>query len=253
MLMDYTRYKPDFDRDGFVVVRQFLPPDELAEVTENLDRYITEVVPSLPDKDAFYQDRQRPETLKQLQHMGCDQYFSDFRSNPRFASLAHALLGEPANAQEPEWFNKPPGVEHPTPPHQDNYYFCLKPPSVVTIWVALDPVDEGNGCLRYVRGSYRDGIRPHSATDVLGFSQGITDYGATDQEREVVIRAKPGDAVVHHGETIHRADPNQSTDRHRRAFAMVLKGESCQVDDAAFRRYDRSRKQQHQGMGLETK
>ena len=30
----------------------------------------------------------------------------------------------------------------PTPPHQDNYYFCLKPPDVVTLWVALDPVDE---------------------------------------------------------------------------------------------------------------
>jgi len=34
----------------------------------------------------------------------------------------------------PEWFNKPPATNHITPPHQDNYYFCLEPPNVVTIW-----------------------------------------------------------------------------------------------------------------------
>ena len=42
----------------------------------------------------------------------------------------------------------PPGVDHPTPPHQDNYYFNLKPLNVV-IWLALDDVDDENGCLRY--------------------------------------------------------------------------------------------------------
>ena len=29
---------------------------------------------------------------------------------------------------------------------------------VLTIWLALDPVDEQNGCLRYVAGSHRRGI-----------------------------------------------------------------------------------------------
>ena len=62
-----------------------------------------------------------------------------------------------ATCQEPEWFNKPPGTDSPTPPHQDNYYFSLKPPNVLTIWLALDPVDDENGCLRYVAGSHRDG------------------------------------------------------------------------------------------------
>jgi len=250
--VDYTSYKPDFDRDGFVVVRQFLPAGELAELTENLDRYINEIVPTLPDKDAFYHDRERPETLKQLQHMGCDDYFNHYRNNPRWTALAEALLDESVNVQEPEWFNKPPGVEHLTPPHQDNYYFCLKPPNVLTIWLALDPVDEGNGCLRYVKGSYHDGIRPHGASRVLGFSQGITDFGPSDQDRELVVCAQPGDALVHHGETIHRADANQSTDRNRRAFAMVIRGKSCRRDEVAYQSYEQSLKQQHQEMRLQT-
>lgn len=61
--------KPMFDRDGFVVVRNPLSGDELATLTTNLDRYIREIVPGLPHEDAFFEDRDRPDTLKQLQHM----------------------------------------------------------------------------------------------------------------------------------------------------------------------------------------
>jgi phytanoyl-CoA hydroxylase len=52
-----------FDRDGFVVIRGLLPPDELAQLRQNLDRYIRAVVPDLPGSDAFYEHRDRPETL----------------------------------------------------------------------------------------------------------------------------------------------------------------------------------------------
>ena len=225
--MDYSQYREGFERDGFVVIPNFLPAAVLAELTDNLDRYIRDVVPTLPDADAFYQDKARPETLKQMQHMECDPFFAGYRRNEHWAGMAADLLGEPANAQGPEWFNKPPGTTHQTPPHQDNYYFNLSPPRVLTAWLALDPVDQENGCLRYVRGSHLQGLRPHDQTNVLGFSQGITDYGAADESNEVIVELQRGDLAVHHGETIHRAEPNQPTDRSRRAFAMVWRGESC--------------------------
>lgn len=255
--MNYEQYKAAFDRDGFVIVRHFLSSQEFAELTGNLDRYIREVVPELADSDAFYIDKSRPETLKQMQHMGrhglgCDAYFRDYKSQPRWLALARALLGEDVEAQEPEWFNKPAGTESPTPPHQDNYYFNLKPPRVVTIWLALDPVDEENGCLRYVAGSHRRGLRPHGRSNVLGFSQGITDFGPDDTAREVRIEIQPGDVAVHHGETIHRADPNRSKTRSRRAFAMVIKGQSCRRDEEGFARYLANVKAQHETMGLKT-
>lgn len=250
--MNYEQYKPGFDRDGFAIVRQFLSPTELAELTGNLDRYIRDIVPRLPDSDAFYLDKSRPETLKQMQHMGKDPYFRDYRNHPRWIALARALLGEEVEAQEPEWFNKPAGTESPTPPHQDNYYFNLKPPNVLTIWVPLDPVDAENGCLRYVAGSYRHGLRPHGRSNILGFSQGITDYGPDDAACEVRVELQPGDAAVHHGETIHRADPNRSPTCGRRAFAMVVKGKSCRLDDEGYARYLANLKTQHQTMGLKT-
>ncbi|MBI3866115.1 MAG: phytanoyl-CoA dioxygenase family protein [Planctomycetia bacterium] len=250
--MDQKGIKQAFDRDGFVIVRQFLTADELGKLTAQLDRYIRDVVPGLPDTHAFYHDRARPETLKQMQFMQVDSFLKDYTQHPKWRELAEILVGESAECESPEWFNKPPGVEHPTPPHQDNYYFNLKPPNVVTIWLALDHVDDENGCLRYSPGSHLRGFRPHARSKVLGFSQGISDYGPADEAAEAKIHLVPGDAVAHHGMTIHRAEPNRSPTRNRRAFAMVFKGVSCRRDEASFARYQEAAKKQHNEFGLKT-
>lgn len=250
--MAFELAKQAFDQHGFVVVRQLLSGSELHELQENLERYIQQIVPALPDRDAFYQDRRRPETLKQLQRMDGDAFFCDYKQHPRWSALATELIGEPVTAEGPEWFNKPPNTIHVTPPHQDNFYFCLVPANVITIWLALDDVDAENGCLRYVAGSHQHGFRPHSKSKILGFSQGITDYSHEDFSREVAVCLRPGDAVAHHGMTIHRADANLSATRHRRSFAMVFKGASCQRDEAAFARYLAAAKAQHQEAGLES-
>jgi phytanoyl-CoA hydroxylase len=250
--MNYAVEKQTFNQDGFVVVRQFLTKSDLADLVGQLDRYIRDVVPGLSDAHAFYHDRVRPETLKQMQFMQVDPFFRDYTHHPNWKALAETLVGELAACESPEWFNKPPGVDHPTPPHQDNYYFNLQPPNVATIWLALDQVDDENGCLRYLPGSHRRGFRPHGRSNVLGFSQGITDFGPDDAAAEKKIHLAPGDAVAHHGMTIHRAEPNRSPVRNRRAFAMVFKGVSCRRDEAGFARYQESAKKQHEQMGLKT-
>jgi len=249
-MQDFDLAREQFQTQGFVVIPGFLDAAQLALLKGELDRYIAQVVPTLPATHAFFHDRGRPETLKQMQHMQGDTFFRDYAGNARWKALAEALLGEPATCESPEWFNKPPGADHPTPPHQDNYYFNLKPPSVLTIWLALDPVDDENGCLRYVPGSHLRGFRPHARSHVLGFSQGITDFGPDDVAREARVHLQPGDVTAHHGMTIHRADPNRSATRNRRAFAMVFKGQSCRRDEEAFARYQAAVRTQHAELGL---
>ena len=250
--MSFAREKQTYDQQGFVIVRQFLRGADFAELRNNLDRYIREIVPKLADADAYYHDRSRPESLKQLQRMDGDPFFHDYAIHPKWTALAQALVGEPVHPGVVEWFNKPPATNHVTPPHQDNYYFCLEPANVATVWLALDAVDAENGCLRYVAGSHLRNYRSHAKSKILGFSQGITDYSADDFLDEVAVPLQPGDAVVHHGMTIHRADANLSVDRHRRSFAMVFKGVSCRRDEAAFARYQTSAREQHREMGLRT-
>jgi phytanoyl-CoA hydroxylase len=203
--MSFQQFKNAYDRDGFVIVRRLLTPAEFAELHGNLERCLREQTP--PAGDPF---------------------FRDYVRHPKWKGLAEALVGEEANARGPDWFNKPPGANNRTPPHQDNFYFQLKPPNVVTLWMALDAVDGENGCLRYVPGSHREGLRAHGPSQVPIFTHSITDYGPADQAREVEIHLQPGDVVAHHGETTHRADANRSARRSRRAFAMIFVGVSCQ-------------------------
>ena len=68
-LFNHDQVQAAYARDGFVVVRNFLNSDELGELCASLERYIKEKVPELPDSSAFFHDRARPETLKQLQHI----------------------------------------------------------------------------------------------------------------------------------------------------------------------------------------
>ena len=246
--------KSDFDRDGFVVIRQFLADAKLNELRTNLDRYIVDVVPQLSDADAFYDDKSRPDTLKQMQRIEKhDPFFGDYLHNSLWVTIAEQLFGEDVLAPSGfEWFDKPPRTNHPTPPHQDNFYFCLTPPRVLTMWLALDDVDEETGCLRYVPGSHLRGLRPHNRTRTLGFSQGISDYTDQDRAQEIPIPAAPGDVLIHLGNTIHRADRNGSLDRHRRSFGIVIQARSCVRDESAFEKYLLASREQHQEMGLKT-
>lgn len=240
-----------FEQDGFAFVPSFFDANKLAETTTALDRYIAEVVPTLDDADAFYLDKSNPSTLKQMQRISeNDKYFERYQTDEDVLSVASRMLGEDVRVKGVEWFCKPPRSDHPTPPHQDNFYFCLYPASVLTMWIALDVVAPSNGCLHYVPGSHKLGIRDHGSTSILGFSQGIRDYGEAERAIEQPIHLQPGDCVIHHGNTIHRADANPS-DRTRRGFALVIEGASAKRDEQAFARYRDSVQTQHDSLGLE--
>ena len=160
------------------------------------------------------------------------------------------MLNAEACCAAPEWFNKPPGTDHPTPPHQGNCYFNLTPPGVLTRWVALDPVDAEKAACATYGARTSNGARPHDRSSLRGFLQEISDYAAHDRTQKVPIHLQPCDATVHHGWTVHRADPNQSTDRQRRSFAMVFKDVRYQRDEELYCRYEQSLATQHSTMRL---
>lgn len=240
----FESYRNDFARDGYVIVKNFLSPQEVAELEQNLCRYIDQIVPGLPPSDAFYETKGRRETLKQMQFMQKnDIFFAEFECRKPYRALADALLGLPTVPQGVEYFNKPAGIGKQTPPHQDGYYFNLIPSEALTLWFALDEVNEENGCVRYVPGSHKKGLRPHNLSNVLGFSQGIADWSAQDEAKEVKGLAHPGDLLAHHCDTIHRADANLSP-RSRRAVAIVYYAVQAAPDPEAKARYMESSQKQ---------
>jgi len=74
---DAKTLKEGFDRDGYVCLNGFLNPEEVRWVSQQMNRYIREVVPALPPEEAFYEVKGDKSTLKQEQYT--EQLHKDLR------------------------------------------------------------------------------------------------------------------------------------------------------------------------------
>ena len=103
--------------------------------------------------------------------------------------------------------------------HQDAPLWpILAPMTEATAWVALDDVDESNGCMRMVPGSHRWG-------NAIDFLQGLPNFEAMPaawQGHTVEVRSCPvrsGEVHYHHALAWH-GSPANTSGRHRRAIAL---------------------------------
>lgn len=144
--------------------------------------------------------------------------FREFILAAQLQSLIEQLLGAPPLLVVDQIFMKPPRFGSAKPYHQDNAHFLCSPADrVITAWVALDDVDEANGCLRYVDGSHRGGLVPHAP--LAGEEHNLVPPDErVDLSKESVAPVGKGGVVFHHGETLHTSHRNES-DRWRRAYA----------------------------------
>ena len=233
----------EFTDDGYVCINPLFDPEEMKALNAEIARFIRTVVPTMPDTQVYYEDKSDKASLKQLQRMfEHDEYFNDLMLNGVVRKLAEEVLQDEVVPVNMQYFNKPAGIGQATPAHQDGYYFHLKPCEAVTGWLALEDVDDENGCIHYVRGSHKiQEFRPHGQTGVLGFSQGITDFGTdADKENEVSIPGCAGTFLMHHAKTIHWAGANLSKTRSRRALGFIYFAKSAKLDVAAREAYQKS-------------
>ena len=123
--------------------------------------------------------------------------------------------------------------------HQDSYYIVSEPDTLIGAWVALDPADEENGCVRIAAGSQHEPVYPDAdpsararwrppavATSSRWRAPTTRTRRATGSRRspratparEVPAVLGPGDAVFFGGHVLHRSHANRSATRSRRAF-----------------------------------
>ena len=238
--LDTSILASDFDRDGYVAIKPLFSEGEIATINREIERFIRSVVPTMPAEQVYYEEPENKSSLKQLQKMfEYDSYFEELMLNGLARKIAEAVLGEECVPINMQYFNKPAGIGKPTPPHQDGYCFHLSPCKAVTGWLALEEVDEENGCVHYVRGSHKaEGFRNHGQTGVLGFSQGMTDFGTmADQQGTVAFPGKAGTFLMHDARTIHWAGANTSPTRSRRALGFIYYAKSAKRDHAAAEAY----------------
>jgi len=130
-------------------------------------------------------------------------------------------------AQDQVWA-KPPGAP-PLVFHRDSPYFMFEPTDVVTVWLALDDMDDELGPLEYVVGSqlWGDG-RVGSANQF--FQADTTSLLRSAAEREGIDPStlefvsmgglKRGGLSIHHGKIWHGSAKNSSRNKPRRGLGL---------------------------------
>lgn len=145
-----------------------------------------------------------------------DDLSLQFLRHPRVVAALEGILGQEAIGLQSMFYWKPPGAKGQDF-HQDDYYLQTQPDACIAAWLALEPIDDGNGALIVFPGSHRLPILPMTPTDT---TQSFTSTALTPppEYRPRLVTMQTGDVLFFHGHLIHGSRPNRSADRFRKSF-----------------------------------
>ena len=128
--------------------------------------------------------------------------------------VVEALIGPDILLYNVQYIIKEAGSSAFVSLHQDLTYWGFSSDALTSMWLALTPAAEINGCMSMIRGSHRTGPREHRAVpdpDNILF-QNQTVRRAEEDDLQACPLA-PGQASFHHGWTLHQSGPNRSGER----------------------------------------
>ena len=110
-------------------------------------------------------------------------------------------------------------------PQDYSYWTWTKPQAHLTCWIGLDPTDADRGCLWYVPGSHRWGLKPITALagDMDAVLEVLSPEEKAQMERKTPVEMARGRASFHHSLMMHGSYENRSGDPRRGTVINVFK------------------------------
>ena len=156
-----------------------------------------------------------------VQGLKGDAAWLSYSTDEAVLNSVESLIGPNIILWGTNLFHKPASKGRRIPFHRDGRYWPVEPLSTVTVWIAVEDCDVGNGCLRVIPGSNRAGVvGEHFTSDDPGNAIPET-LRAEEFEANTAVNVvlKAGQMVMFDVYTIHGSEPNQS-DRRRLGYAM---------------------------------
>jgi len=205
-----------FWENGFFIARNLLSVEEITKLKESLESSNSAVMKHCYDQD---DGDGRFTRMCLWNHPGNDLTGIISRST-KFVNTCEALLGEEVYHYHTKLVMKEPRMGGAFQWHQDYGYWYLNGilfPDMVSIQVAIDDMDIGNGCLQVLRGSHKAGRIEHGRVGEQAGADVERVKMAEEVFSRVPVELKAGDAVVFHCNLLHRSNQNHS-DRRRWSF-----------------------------------
>ena len=259
-----------WERDGFVVLPGFVPPDRVESLRRRIDDLVAgyasqglpdgaatvfstteqthaqdnwfltsaDVIRPFFENGAFDADGNLVAPMdRALNKMGhalhdLDPAFDQFSRTTDLASLVAELgVSDPLLLQSMVIF-KPPRIGGEVVCHCDHSFLWTDPQTVVGLWFALDDATVANGCMWAIPGGHVGGARTRFRLDGTGgTTTDVLDPTPYDHGDLVPMEAEAGTLVAFHGCLPHWSGANTS-DRPRLAYTLHV------IDGTAHYRAD---------------
>tara|TARA_B100002052_G_scaffold242814_1_gene227780 strand:- start:5298 stop:6176 length:879 start_codon:yes stop_codon:yes gene_type:complete len=199
-----------FNRAGYLSPLPGLSAVEVKQLRRYLDWLIPEVV-SADDRRNSYSINQYHQVCQPLWELIHTSLLVDYVTD---------ILGPELVCWSTHLFCKLPGDGMEVPLHQDANYWPFTPTKSLTIWLAVDDVDEGNAAMRFVPGSHLSGDLAHTELPLDG-SVVLNRRVANHEEYDDVVlnELQAGEVSLHTDLLLHGSPPNFS-DRRRCGVAL---------------------------------
>lgn len=223
--------KIQYEEKGYFIARGLLATAQV----QDLRRVITDTIAQGKEGINFDNTRMDGKTIKgsgmyrKLALLGRRNplVWQTFYTHSHVLDINRVFLGDNVFLWFDSIFTKPAHVGEATPWHQDIGLWTMNPAAksnkphfrhALTIWMAIDRSDRGNGCLQVVPGSHQGPVVDHKIYE---------DSIHPELPRERVgdlpvehIELDPGDAIVWHAHLWHYSPINRS-ERNRLGIAQV--------------------------------
>lgn len=185
------------------------------------------------EHDAFdEQGRLRQSRAMSLNKMGhamhdLDPVFDAFSRTPELGRVVVDLgFSDPGIIQSMVIF-KPPHIGGEVYCHQDATFLYTEPESCVGFWFALEDATVDNGCMRFIPGGHRLGLKErHYRNDEGRLVFETLDDEPWPEGADVPAEAETGTLVIFDGRAPHRSGANRS-DRSRMAYTLHVIDKTC--------------------------
>jgi len=193
-----------FNRDGYVKLKQVLSPGALALLRLETEAYLQTELGKNPKLDF------RSAEMMWLTH----DIFRQFFLSARIAEIAAALMGvRSVRLYHDNALAKEPGCGR-TPWHYDADHFPIASHNVCTAWIPLQAIPRNMGPLAFAVGidTYRLVESVESSRFDTSYDRAVSDMFT---DHGVVVDDGPfelGEISFHHALSFHTAGPNNTTD-----------------------------------------
>ena len=148
-----------------------------------------------------------------MQACARDPVYREWATSAQLASRLHQVIGPSLELSQVHHnciMTKNPAFSSATSWHQDIRYWSFEKPELVSVWLALGPEHEENGCLWLVPGSHKMDFGRERYDQDLFFRTDISQNQHVLQAK-VTAELDEGDVLFFHCRLLHAAGRNRTS------------------------------------------